>query len=114
MKIRVLADADAVAKAGAAALAEAARAAVAARGVCTMALSGGRTPWVMLRALEAEDVPWQQVKIVQVDERVQGLHPADSETARFIASEAIAKQRAQERYATLKEQLVRAARISTD
>jgi 6-phosphogluconolactonase len=75
MKIRVLADADAVAKAGAAALAEAARAAVAARGVCTMALSGGRTPWVMLRALEAEDVPWQQVKIVQVDERVA---PADS------------------------------------
>ena len=75
MKIRVLADPDAVARTGAAALAEAARAAVAARGVCTMALSGGRTPWVMLRALEAEDVPWQQVKVLQVDERVA---PADS------------------------------------
>ena len=54
---------------------------------------------------------WQ---IVQVDERVQGQHPADSETVRFIATEAIAKQRAQERYAALKEQLVRTASISTD
>jgi parvulin-like peptidyl-prolyl isomerase len=54
---------------------------------------------------------WQ---IVQVEERVQGAHPADSETVRFIATEAIAKQRAQERYAALKEQLVRTARISTD
>ncbi|HEX5688230.1 MAG TPA: peptidyl-prolyl cis-trans isomerase [Ideonella sp.] len=54
---------------------------------------------------------WQ---IVQVEERVQGMHPADSETVRFIATEAIAKQRAQERYAALKERLVRAAHISTD
>jgi 6-phosphogluconolactonase len=75
MKIQVLADADAVAKAGAAVLAEAARAAAQTRGGCTLALSGGRTPWVMLRALQHEDVPWQQVKIVQVDERVA---PADS------------------------------------
>jgi 6-phosphogluconolactonase len=75
MKIQVLADDDAVAKAGAAVLAEAARTAVEARGECTLALSGGRTPWVMLRALEDEDVPWQHLKIFQVDERVA---PADS------------------------------------
>jgi 6-phosphogluconolactonase len=75
MKIQVLADADAVAKAGAAVLAEAARAAVAARGSCTIALSGGRTPWVMLRALQHEDVPWHRLQILQVDERVA---PADS------------------------------------
>jgi 6-phosphogluconolactonase len=75
MKIQVLADADAVAHAGAAVLAEAARSAAQARGECTLALSGGRTPWVMLRALQSEEVPWQQVKIVQVDERVA---PADS------------------------------------
>jgi 6-phosphogluconolactonase len=75
MKIQVLADADAVAQAGAAVLAEAARSAVEARGECTLALSGGRTPWVMLRALESRELPWQQVKIVQVDERVA---PADS------------------------------------
>lgn len=75
MKIQVLADANAVATAGAAVIAEAARAAVEARGDCTLALSGGRTPWVMLRALEDQDVPWQDVKILQVDERVA---PADS------------------------------------
>jgi 6-phosphogluconolactonase len=75
MKIRVLADAEAVAKAGAVALAEAARSAVAMRGRCTLALSGGRTPWLMLRALEDQEVPWRQVQIFQVDERVA---PADS------------------------------------
>ena len=75
MKIQVLADADAVAKAGAAALAEAARSAVAARGRCSLALSGGRTPWLMLRALAGREVPWQGVEIFQVDERVA---PADS------------------------------------
>jgi 6-phosphogluconolactonase len=76
MKIQVLPDADAVAKAGAAVLAEAARAAVETRGVCTLALSGGRTPWVMLRALVVDkSVPWQQLEILQVDERVA---PADS------------------------------------
>jgi 6-phosphogluconolactonase len=40
-----------------------------------VALSGGRTPWLMLRALHDHEVPWQQVEIFQVDERVA---PADS------------------------------------
>jgi 6-phosphogluconolactonase len=77
MKIRVLADADAVAKAGAAVVAEAARAAVATRGRCSLALSGGRTPWVMLRALEGQEVPWRQVEIFQVDERVAAADSPD-------------------------------------
>ena len=76
MKIKVLADADAVAKAGAAALAEAVRTAVATRGECSLALSGGRTPWLMLQELVLDQsVPWQQLKVLQVDERVA---PADS------------------------------------
>ncbi len=75
MKVRVLADADAVAKAGAAVVAEAARSAVATRGRCSLALSGGRTPWLMLRALVDQEVPWQRLEILQVDERVA---PADS------------------------------------
>ena len=75
MTIRVLADADAVARAGAEVVAEAARSAVATRGRCSLALSGGRTPWLMLRALVDQEVPWRQVKIFQVDERVA---PADS------------------------------------
>ena len=70
MKIEVLADADAVARRAAAYIAGEARAAVAARGRFVMAVSGGRTPWVMLRALADEDVPWKSVHVVQVDERV--------------------------------------------
>ncbi|MGA7485482.1 MAG: 6-phosphogluconolactonase [Xanthobacteraceae bacterium] len=70
MKIEVLADVDAVARGGAAIIAAAARAAVAARGRFTMALSGGRTPWLMLRALADEQVPWEDVRVAQVDERL--------------------------------------------
>ncbi len=35
-----------------------------------LAVSGGTTPWQMLRDLAGEDVPWPGVEIVQVDERV--------------------------------------------
>ena len=70
MKVEVLADADTVAKEAAALVAAEARAAVAKRGTFVMAVSGGRTPWLMLRALAREDVPWEGVHVVQVDERV--------------------------------------------
>lgn len=70
MNIEVLPDAESVARRAAAFIADAARAAVSARGRFVFAVSGGRTPWVMLRALALEDVPWQAVEIVQVDERV--------------------------------------------
>jgi 6-phosphogluconolactonase len=70
MKIEVLADADAVASKAAAIIAAGARAAVAARGRFIMAVSGGHTPWQMLRALANEDVPWGSVHVVQVDERI--------------------------------------------
>jgi 6-phosphogluconolactonase len=65
----VLRDADAVAKAAATRIAAEARAASAARGRFVFAVSGGRTPWAMLRALAEEDVPWKDVHVVQVDER---------------------------------------------
>jgi 6-phosphogluconolactonase len=70
MEIIVLADADAVAHHAASVIAEEARAAVAARGRFIMAVSGGHTPWQMLRALADETVPWASVHLVQVDERV--------------------------------------------
>src|SRR2546426_10701138 len=70
MRIEVLADADAVARKAAALIAEEARQAVAARGRFVMAVSGGQTPWLMLRALGTADVPWLAVHVVQVDERV--------------------------------------------
>jgi len=70
MRIQALTDADAVARAGAAFTAAEARAAIDARGRFVVAVSGGRTPWKMLRALADEDVPWGRVHVVQVDERV--------------------------------------------
>jgi 6-phosphogluconolactonase len=70
MMIDVLADADAVARQAAALVAAEARKAVAARGRFVVAVSGGQTPWQMLRALANEDVPWKGMQIVQVDERI--------------------------------------------
>ncbi len=70
MKVDVLADAEAVAQKAAAVIAAEARAAVAARGRFVMAVSGGHTPWQMLRALANEQVPWRAVHVVQVDERI--------------------------------------------
>jgi len=68
MRIQVLD--DAVARAAAKIIAAEARDAVAARGRFIMAVSGGHTPWQMLRALASENVPWKGVHLVQVDERI--------------------------------------------
>lgn len=70
MRIQVLNDADTVAREGAKIIAAEARDAVAARGRFIMAVSGGHTPWKMLRALASENVPWKGVHLVQVDERI--------------------------------------------
>jgi 6-phosphogluconolactonase len=70
MNIEILTDADAVARKAAEIIAAEARSAVAARGRFIMAISGGHTPWQMLRALANEHVPWEGINVVQVDERV--------------------------------------------
>src|SRR5215469_5151040 len=70
MKIEVYVDANAVALAAAKLIAKEARDAVASRSKFVMAVSGGKTPWVMLRDLAQQDVPWKGVHVVQVDERV--------------------------------------------
>src|SRR5215831_20868939 len=70
MNTYVLADAGSVAQKAAAVIADEARTSVAARGRFVIAVSGGHTPWLMLRALADEDVPWPAVHVVQVDERV--------------------------------------------
>jgi 6-phosphogluconolactonase len=70
MKIEVFSDAESVAREAAKLIAEEARRAVAARGTFVMAVSGGKTPWIMLRDLAQEDVPWNAVHVVQVDERI--------------------------------------------
>jgi len=70
MKTEILPDADAVARRAAALIAATARDATAARQRCVIAVSGGHTPWQMLRALANEDVPWSRLHVVQVDERI--------------------------------------------
>ena len=69
MKIEVQPDDDTAARKAAVIIAADARAAVPARGRFIMAVSGGRTPWLMLRALADEQLPWENVHVVQVDER---------------------------------------------
>jgi 6-phosphogluconolactonase len=70
LSLEVLATADAVANKAAQAIAAAAREAIKARGRFLFAVSGGHTPWIMLRALAATEIPWAAVRVFQVDERV--------------------------------------------
>jgi 6-phosphogluconolactonase len=70
MEIRVLADAATVASEAARIIAGESREAVAVRGRFSMAVSGGHTPWQMLRLLARGDVPWNSVYVAQVDERI--------------------------------------------
>ena len=77
MQIETLSTADDVAARAAQIIARDARSAVASRGLFVMAVSGGRTPWQMLRALANEDVPWAKVHVVQVDERIAPVGHAD-------------------------------------
>ena len=77
MEIEILDDADAVAKRAAGFVAAAARQCVGERKRFVFAVSGGRTPWKMLRALAGEGVPWEHVRVAQVDERVAPEGHAD-------------------------------------
>ena len=86
MKIEVYPDDDVVARKAAAIIANDMRGAVAARGRYVMAVSGGRTPWLMLRALADEALPWQQVHVVQVDERVAPAADPDRNLGHLRAS----------------------------
>jgi 6-phosphogluconolactonase len=70
MQTEILADDDAVARRAAAWIAAEVRATVARNGSCTLAVSGGKTPWAMLRALADENVPWEELHFLQIDERV--------------------------------------------
>jgi 6-phosphogluconolactonase len=77
VRIEVLADSDAAARRAAQFIAIEARAAVAARGRFALAVSGGRTPWQMLRVLATLELPWSSVHLFQVDERVAPPGDAD-------------------------------------
>src|SRR5208283_1644006 len=86
MKIEVFSDDESTARAAAKYIAAEASAAVAARGRFVMAVSGGRTPWIMLRALAAEDPPWKYIHVVQVDERVAPAGHSDRNLTHLLES----------------------------
>jgi len=86
VKVEIRRDPDAVARRAAGVVAADARAAVAERGRFTLAVSGGTTPWKMLRALADEDVPWQDVHLFQVDERVASASDPDRNLVRLRES----------------------------
>jgi len=73
MQAEVHSDRQAVAEAAAEYIAAEARRCVAERGRFILAVSGGDTPKVMLRALADTVVPWDGVHVFQVDERVAPL-----------------------------------------
>jgi 6-phosphogluconolactonase len=69
-ELLVAPDAEALSARAAAFVAARASSTVAERGRFTFAVSGGHTPWAMFADLKKETVPWEDVQIFQVDERV--------------------------------------------
>jgi 6-phosphogluconolactonase len=62
-------------------IATALRAAIAARGLASLAVSGGKSPIPLFEALREQDLDWSKVTVVLVDERVVPRDHADSNTA---------------------------------
>ena len=84
MKIEVHPDDDLVARKAAAIIAVDARAAVSSRGRFIMAVSGGHTPWLMFGALADQQVPWESVHVVQVDERAAPVGDPDRNLSLYL------------------------------
>ena len=71
IETEVLADDRAASRRAAEEIVAAGKRAVAERGSFSLALSGGKTPWGMIGLLgDLEEMPWEQTRIYQVDERV--------------------------------------------
>lgn len=88
MEIRTFQSADDVAKEAAIYIADRIRENIARKGFFTMAISGGRTPWAMIKELAQEDLPWEKVFLFQVDERIApDAHPDRNLTQLFKAIE---------------------------
>jgi 6-phosphogluconolactonase len=86
MKIEIFADAQTVAEEAARFIAAEAQSAIAERDRFVFAVSGGHTPWIMLRALAREDVAWDKVHLFQVDERVAPAGDPDRNLTHLRAS----------------------------
>ena len=56
------------------------------RGLATLAISGGESPWGMFARLAAHDLPWNGIHILQVDERIVPLDHAARNWRQFLAN----------------------------
>ncbi len=80
---------------GAELIAAAGREAVEERGLFSLAMSGGRTPWAMLAILsDSEDMPWEQTALFQVDERVASPGSEDRNLTHLVLGLSMGNQSA--------------------
>lgn len=86
MELRTFQSASQVAKEAAMLIAQRIRVQIGKKGYFTLAISGGRTPWEMIKELAEEDLPWEKVFLFQVDERIApDAHPDRNMTQLFQA-----------------------------
>lgn len=85
LRTEVFPDPVAVAARAADYVVEQAREAVDERGVFTLAVSGGKTPWTMFGRL-AGRLPWEHVVVYQVDERIAPTGDHDRNLTHLLAS----------------------------
>lgn len=86
MQIQIFPDAELVAKSAAQLIVTDARAAISERGIFSFAVSGGKTPWVMLKELAMENLPWEQIHLFQIDERIAPEGDKDRNLTQMLAS----------------------------
>lgn len=70
LKTEIFPSADQVAEKAAAYMEQLIRETLTQKKTFSMAISGGRTPWEMLKILSKASLPWQRINLFQVDERI--------------------------------------------
>jgi 6-phosphogluconolactonase len=83
---------SALAAALAQSIAESLREAIAARGAACLCVSGGKTPAALFAELSRCDIPWEQVHIGQVDERL--VHPDSADSNARLQSSTLVQNKA--------------------
>lgn len=86
MQTQVFSDEATVARAAADFLYRTALDAVQQQGRFLLAVSGGKTPWVMLESLASLPLPWEQVHVFQIDERCAPEGHPDRNLTHMLAS----------------------------
>jgi 6-phosphogluconolactonase len=93
LALEVVATEEEAARRGAELIASAGSDAVEARGSCSLAVSGGRTPWAMLAILDdCEGMPWACASLFQVDERIAPPGSEDRNLTHLILALSIEHQ----------------------